>query len=77
MDHVLLENRQPLGIAIAFECLVDDKWERIGYVIRQLLDSVHYALSESKITAVCLSQKSHLYIEFDWIVYWYKSGPGW
>ena len=56
--------------AIAFECLVSDKWERIGYVVKEALDSVHCALSESKILSV----------QFDWIkyiVYWYRSGPGW
>lgn len=34
-------------------------FEQIGYVIREVLDSVHYGLSESKISSV----------EFDWIKY--------
>ena len=45
--------------AIAFECLVSDKWERIGYVVKEALDSVHCALSESQILSV----------QFDWIKY--------
>ena len=56
--------------AIAFECCIDDRWQRTDYIVREVLDSVHCALSESKITSV----------EFDWIkyiVYWYNSGPGW
>ena len=56
--------------AIAFECLVDDRRERIGYVVREVYDSVHAALTESKIVS----------LQFDWIkyiAYWYRSGPGW
>ena len=56
--------------AICFECFMDGKWHRIGYVVREALDSVHSALNQSQITAV----------EFDWIkyvVHWSRSGPGW
>lgn len=30
--------------AIAFECKVNDKWERIGYVVHEALDAVHEAI---------------------------------
>lgn len=29
--------------AIAFICFVDGKWQRIGYMVREVLDDVHCA----------------------------------
>ena len=38
--------------AIVFECKVDDKWERIGYVVREALDEVHDAIDRNLIWKV-------------------------
>ena len=56
--------------AIAFECNVSNKWQRIGYVVQEAVEAVHYALEKNVITEV----------KFDWIkyiVHWYRSGAGW
>ena len=45
------------------------KWTRVGYVIRELIEEVHDALSKNEIVNV----------EFQWIRYMFKgfaSGPG-
>ena len=55
--------------AIAFECQLGGKWEKIGYVIKELLDIVHDAIESKEIVKV----------EFSWIKYitdWRRSGPG-
>ena len=55
--------------AICFKCFFNDKWHRIGYVVREALIHVHKALSEKKI----------LSLKFAWIKYlaiWNRSGPG-
>ena len=55
--------------AIAFKCWVDNKWHRIGYVVREALDCVHEALHTRSITEV----------RFAWAKYlltWMRSGPG-
>ena len=55
--------------AIAFECLLEGKWARIGYIVRELLDEVHESIDKKVIVNV----------EFDWIKYmtnWTFSGPG-
>lgn len=54
--------------AIAFVCLLDGKWQRIGYVVDEILDEVHDALN-----------KNILSINFSWVKYiteWTRSGPG-
>ena len=38
--------------AIAFQCQIDKKWKRIGYVVKEALDSVHLAMEEQKIVRV-------------------------
>lgn len=56
--------------AIAFFCNINEKWYRIGYVVREALDAVHDALSNDKIESTT----------FNWVkyvVHWSKSGPGW
>lgn len=45
--------------AIAFECKVDSTWERIGYVVREALGSVHEAIDKRDI----------MNIRFDWVKY--------
>ena len=55
--------------AIAFLCEVDNKSQRIGYVVKEVQDAVHAALIVNDITNV----------SFKWIKYitdWYRCGPG-
>lgn len=55
--------------AIAFVCYIDDKWQRIGYVVRECVEHVHLALSEKRI----------LFVKLSWAKYlacWARSGPG-
>ena len=40
--------------AIAFMCYVDNKWQRIGYVVRECLEHVHKVLSGNQILSVKL-----------------------
>ena len=56
--------------AIAFECKLISKWERIGYVVKEALDSVHHEMDMDHINSV----------QFAWvkfITHWSRSGPGW
>ena len=55
--------------AIAFQCYMQGKWMWVGYVIRELTEEVHDALSKNEIANV----------EFQWIRYMFKgfaSDPG-
>ena len=55
--------------AIAFKCWMNDDWHRIGYIVREALDTVHDALNNNLITGV----------NFAWAKYmlsWTRSGPG-
>lgn len=55
--------------AIAFKCLVDGSWHRIGYVVREALLYVHDAMKKQQILSV----------KFAWVKYiinWSRSGPG-
>lgn len=55
--------------AIAFQCCMDGKWYRIGYVVDEIVSEVHAAMDQHAITSV----------EFSWIRYiteWSRSGPG-
>ena len=55
--------------AIAFKCWIDNDWHRIGYVVREALDSVHDARESGSI----------LEVKFSWAKYlvtWMRSGPG-
>ena len=45
--------------AIAFQCKVKDKWERIGYVVQEVLEAVHDAMDDQKIVSA----------DFDWVKY--------
>ena len=56
--------------AIAFVCLIDGKWEKIGYVVREALSDVHAAMKNRKVLSV----------KYDWIKFITdrsRSGPGW
>ena len=55
--------------AIAFVTFWDGKWQRIGYVVREALDDVHFAINNKQIVNVC----------FDWVKFrinWIRSGFG-
>lgn len=55
--------------AIAFTCMVSDRWHRIGYVVNEILNEVHNALKRGHIVGV----------KFSWVKYisdWTRSGPG-
>ena len=38
--------------AIAFTCMVNGKWHRVGYVVNEILDEVHQALSRGEVVKV-------------------------
>lgn len=55
--------------AIAFQCFVQEKWQRVGYVVREALPYVHDAMRDNVILSV----------EFGWVRYllcWSRCGPG-
>lgn len=55
--------------ALAFVCTLEDKKHTIGYIIREVLDEVHLAISNGSIVSVKVA----------WIRYitdWTRSGPG-
>lgn len=55
--------------AIAFECLYQGSWHVIGYVVSELLDEVHLALSQNKIEAV-------QFATIRYVLHYPDSGPG-
>lgn len=55
--------------AIVFECQVEKKWSKIGYVVSEVLDPVHAAIRSNTIVSV----------EFRgvrYVTHWSASGPG-
>ena len=64
------EPRNPFNSnAIAFTCMVNDKWHRIGYAVNEILNEIHNALNGGEIVQV----------KFSWVKYisdWTRSGPG-
>ena len=55
--------------AIAFICMVEGSWKRIGYVVREVVDEVHKAAKQQAI----------FWVKFAWIKYlvqWTRCGPG-
>ncbi len=55
--------------AIVFECEIEKKWRTIGYVVTEVLDHVHVAISSGSILSVnfkCIRYVTH----------WTVSGPG-
>ena len=53
--------------SIAFMCKVEDKWERIGYVVTEALSDVSNSMRDKKIVKVY----------FSWIKFKYFRPPGW
>ena len=46
--------------AIAFQCYIESKWIRIGYIVQEALDDVHQALSTGSIISVSFSWVKYL-----------------
>ncbi len=55
--------------AIMFECKLEEKWEKIGYVVSDILHEVHAALSNNLIVEVKFQRVKY-------ITDWTHSGPG-
>lgn len=45
-------NNQFDAKANAFQCYVEGKWQRVGYVVREVLDEVHQAMNKKKVVDV-------------------------
>ena len=56
--------------AIAIEGFVNHSWERVGYLVREVLENVHTAQQDNKIVSVELQ-----WVKF--ITHWTRSQPGW
>ena len=57
------------SMAIAFECLLEGNWKKIGYVVKEVLEEVNEAIRDHLVLSV----------KFAWIKFlicWSKSGPG-
>ena len=52
-----------------FQCKLDSKWQKIGYIVREALDDVHRALERKRIISVKFAWAKYL-------VVWMRSGPG-
>ena len=55
--------------AIDFLCEVDEKFQRIGYVVKEVREAVHYGL-----IAVDIIEVAFKWVKF--ITDWYRCGPG-
>ncbi len=55
--------------AIAIEGFVDHSWERVGYLVREVLENVHTAQQDNKIVLVELQR-------VNFITHWTRSQPG-
>ena len=49
-----------------FECKLEDKWQKSGYVVKDILDEVHSAIDSNLVVEV----------KFQWVKYITDSGPG-
>ena len=65
---ILLAPEPTNSRAIAFMCMVNGKWHRVGYVVNEILDEVHQALSRGEVVKVKFAVK--------YISDWSRSGPG-
>lgn len=45
--------------AVIFECRLDDKWQKIGYVVKDILEEVHFAIDNNLVMEV----------KFQWVKY--------
>lgn len=55
--------------AIVFECELDGKWRKIGYVVRNILNEVHAAMGANLIISACFKC-------IKYVTHWSHSGPG-
>ena len=62
------ENNPYDARAIAFKCWIADKWQRIGYVVKEAINAVHDARDQKLITEVSFKWAKYL-------VSWTRSGP--
>ena len=51
--------------AIAFQCCVQDEWRRAGYIVKEALPDLHYALRDDVILSVKLAWLSFYYAGVD------------
>ena len=54
--------------AVAFRIFMENKWERVGYMVTEVLDAVHKELLNENITAVELEWVK--FITHSWLVLW-------
>ena len=57
--------------AIAFECLIGDKWKTVGHVVKEALSDVHDALNNGDIQSVKFSWVKYI---TDWMSPGYYAG---
>ena len=55
--------------AIMFECEIENKWRKIGYVVNEILDPVHAAITSGAIISVSFKCVKY-------VTHWTVSGPG-
>ena len=55
--------------AIAFKAFINNDWHTIGYIVREITDYVHNAITIRKITSMKFAWAKYLLI-------WYRCGPG-
>ena len=58
------------SLAVAFMCTLENKKEKLGYVVREALDAVHSALNNDEIVFANVAWARFL-------IHWSRSGPGW
>lgn len=69
--RILPEPNNPVDAkAIAFQVLTENKWERVGYAVTDVLDALHQEILTKSIVAVELE-----WVKF--ITHWRRSNPGW
>ena len=67
--NIFPEENNPYDVrAIAFKCWIADKWQRIGYIVKEAVNAVHDAREQKLITDVYFKWAKYL-------VSWTRSGP--
>lgn len=62
---------QPIWLhnTIAFVCRVDEKWQKIGYAIKEVLGDLHNAIESNTIIDVSIE-----WIKYKYVIYWQTLG---